>query len=336
MMGKRKFVSVVIVLLMAVGGYFYVDRASSAAADQRELELKLSGNVDVREVSLAFRQSDRIAELLVDEGDQVEKDQLLGRLDNRELALQIAKARTQIKMQEAVVLRLHNGTRAEDIAQYEAKVRAAQADLDDVAQHYRRIQDVYDETQGSAITREELATARLQYTNRLAKVEEAQQALNLAVAGPRVEDIDEAEAQLQALNDELARLEFLLTQYELRSPTDGVIRSRLLEVGDMASASTPVFKISLNDKKWVRAYVKETDLSKVREGQAAQVFIDSLPGQALDGQIGFISSTAEFTPKTVQTDELRTSLLYEIRVYVDDAANVLRLGMPATVRVTLR
>ena len=196
----------VIVLLMAVGGYFYFDRAASAAEHERETELKLSGNVDVREVSLAFRQSDRIAELLVDEGDQVEKEQLLGRLDSRELALQIAKARTQIKMQEAVVLRLHNGTRAEDIAQYEAKVRAAQADLDDVAQHYRRIQDVYDETQGSAITREELATARLQYTNRLAKVEEAQQALNLAVAGPRVEDIDEAEAQLQALNDELARL----------------------------------------------------------------------------------------------------------------------------------
>ncbi|MBQ9479124.1 MAG: HlyD family efflux transporter periplasmic adaptor subunit, partial [Selenomonadaceae bacterium] len=79
-------------------------------------------------------------------------------------------------------------------------------------------------------------------------------------------------------SNEPARLEFLLTQYELRSPTDGVIRSRLLEAGDMASASTPVFKISLNDKKWVRAYVKETDLSKVREGQAAQVFIDSLPG----------------------------------------------------------
>ena len=124
-MGKKKLVSVVIVLLMAVGGYLYVDRASSAAEEQRELELKLSGNVDVREVSLAFRQSDRIAELLVDEGDQVEKDQLLGRLDSRELELQIAKARTQIKMQETAVLRLHNGTRAEDIAQYEAKVRGS-------------------------------------------------------------------------------------------------------------------------------------------------------------------------------------------------------------------
>ncbi len=334
-MDRKKIIVMLTALMMAVGGYFYFDRAESAV-EEPPSELKLSGNVDVREVSLAFRQSDRIAEIFVEEGDPVVEGQRLARLDSRELELQIARARTQIRAQEIVVRRLHNGTRPEDIAQYEAKVRAAQSDLADVEQHYRRIQDVYDETQGSAITREELTTARLQYNNRLAKVEEAQQALNLAVAGPRVEDIDEAEAQLQSLEDELARLEFLLTQYELIAPTNGVIRSRLLEVGDMASASAPVFKISLNDKKWVRAYVKETDLSRVFEGQAAQIFIDGMPGRALDGQIGYISSTAEFTPKTVQTDELRTSLLYEIRVYVVDAENILRLGMPATVRVALR
>ncbi len=204
-------------------------------------------------------------------------------------------------MQEAVILKLKNGTRPEDLAQAQAKVEAAQAILYDAEQHYNRIQAVYEETTGT-----------------------------------RYEDIVEAEAQLQALRDELARQEFLLTQYELTSPTDGVIRSRLLEVGDMASPSAPLFKISLNERKWIRAYVNEADLGKVFEGQAAQVFIDSYPDTAIAGQIGYISSTAEFTPKTVQTDELRTSLVYEVRVYVEDSKNILRLGMPATVAIDLQ
>ena len=104
----------------------------------------------------------------------------------------------------------------------------------------------------------------------------------------------------------------------------------------MASSATPIFKISLNDKKWVRAYINETDLGKIFEGQTAKIFVDSLPNENLTGQIGYISSTAEFTPKTVQTDELRTSLVYEIRVYVNDEKNILRMGMPATVRIDLK
>ena len=155
------------------------------------------------------------------------------------------------------------------------------------------------------------------------------------MAGPRVEEIAQAEAKLESLRQELARQEYLLKETELIAPSDGVIRSRLLEVGDMASPQMAVFKLSLNDKKWVRAYIRETDLGRVHEGQKATVVIDSFPKDPIEGQVGYISGTAEFTPKTVQTDELRTSLLYEIRVYVDDTANRLRLGMPATVRVEL-
>ena len=130
----------------------------------------------------------------------------------------------------------------------------------------------------------------------------------------------------------------MLTQYDLVSLTDGVIRSHLIEVGDMASPSAPVFKISLNAKKWIRAYVNETDLGKIFEGKPppAQIFVDSFLNAPISGQIGCISDTAEFTPKTVQTDELRTSLVYEIRVFVSDDKNILRLGMPATVVIPLK
>ena len=191
----------------------------------------------------------------------------------------------------------------------------------------------YDSVQG--ISEQDLDNARSQAEAKQAEVDAAQEALNEAMNGPRSEDVRAAEAQLQALQEEQAREEYLLSQYELRAPMKGVIRSRLVEPGDMASPSTPVFNLSLLDKKWVRAYVKEDDLGRIYEGQSAKVYIDSQKEKPLTGQIGYIADTAEFTPKTVQTDELRTALVYEVRVYVDDDANVLRLGMPATVKIEL-
>lgn len=332
---SAKVAAAVLILILAAGGFFYLNVKGAAEAETAE-ELRLSGNVDVREVSLAFRQSDRISEIFAEEGDTVTTGQVLAKLDSRELELTIAAAKSQVHAQEAALLKLKNGNRPEDIAQAESKVRAARADADNAFQHFDKIRRVYEETDGSAITRDELETARLTYNAKVAALEEAQQAHSLAAAGARYEDIAAAEGQLQYLKDELARQEFLLTQYELVSPTDGVIRSRLLEVGDMASPSAPLFKISLNTKKWVRAYVSEPDLGKIFEGQPAQIFIDSLPNAPIAGQIGYISDTAEFTPKTVQTDELRTSLVYEIRVFADDGKNLLRLGMPATVVIPLK
>ena len=331
----KKFFAIILLAAIIGGAFFYSSREEQVQAE-RANKLKIFGNVDVREVTLAFRQSDRIAEIFAEEGDAVKAGQLLARLDNREMKLTIEKTRSQIQVQEAVLLRLKNGTRPEDLAKIQAQVDAAEKILLDARQHYDRIQKVYDETDGSVITRDELTSARLNYENKAAQLEKAQQSLNLAQAGTRYEEIAEAEAQLKTFRDELARQEFLLTQYELTSTTDGVIRSRLLEVGDMASSSAPIFKISLNDKKWIRAYVNETDLGKVFEGQSAKIFIDSFPNEEISGQIGYISSTAEFTPKTVQTDELRTSLVYEIRVYVNDPKNILRLGMPATVEIDLK
>ena len=116
------------------------------------------------------------------------------------------------------------------------------------------------------------------------------------------------------------------------APQDGVIRSRLMETGDMASPARPVYLIGLSDPKWIRAYVPESRLGELREGMEADVCVDSFPNEAIKGKVGYISDTAEFTPKSVQTEELRTSLLYEVRIFVDDEKNRLRMGMPATVK----
>lgn len=327
MAAKKKAVLFLAACLLGLAAYLY---HAFCQQDNQE-ELVLQGNVDVREVSLAFRQSDRILEMLAEEGDRVQKGQVLARLDTRELKLQLQRLNAEIAAQQSTVDKLHNSTRPEEIRQAEGNLRQAQAAAEHAAGVYQRKRDIY--TSIAGISQQELDNAYHDMEAKQATMSVAEAALQEAKAGPRQEDIAGAEAGLQALRNEQLRYIYLLSQYELQAPDDGVIRSRLLEAGDMASPSKPVFKLSLPGKKWVRAYVPETELGRVYEGQQARVYIDSLPGKAIGGQVGYISGTAEFTPKNVQTEELRTSLVYEVRVYVDDADNVLRLGMPATVRI---
>lgn len=331
---KKTVVLVAAVLVLALGFGFYQYR-SHKAAEEAARQLVLNGNVDLREVSLAFKNSDRISDILVEEGDKVTKGQVLAKLDTNDLEHRMDVTRSQIDAQQAEVDKLHNGTRPEDLRSADAKVKEARAERDFLASDYQRKQDAYNTSGGKSVSRQVLEDARTKLHVADAKVNEAEEAQNLAVAGPRSEDVAAGEAQLEALQNTLSQEEYTLSQSELLAPQDGVIRSRLLEVGDMASPQKPVFRMSLNTKKWVRVYAKETDLGKIHEGMKAEVYTDSDPNHPVEGQIGYISSTAEFTPKNVETSELRTALLYEVRVYVTDPENKLRMGMPATVKIGL-
>lgn len=296
-------------------------------------DLILYGNVDVRQVSLAFNGSERVAEMRVNEGDLVQPGQVLAVLETTTLKLQIAQAQAQTAAQAQALRRLKSGNRPEEVAQARANVVAALADTDKVARQFERLQAISQGTGGRAVSQQELDAGRANYDVAQAQLERARQSLDLAVAGARVEDIDQAEAQLKAAQAELSLMQHQLTQAELKAPVAAVVRSRLLEPGDMASPQRPAYSLAITHPKWVRAYISEVDLGHVRPGQPASVVTDSDP-RPLPGRVGFIASTAEFTPKTVQTEELRTSLVYEIRVNVDDPDNRLRLGMPATIHLS--
>lgn len=297
--------------------------------------LVLYGNVDLRQVSLAFNGSERIATLTVQEGDRVRAGQVLGTLDTRTLQLRIAQTEADIAAQRQTLLRLKNGSRPEEIAQARAQVEAAAADAELAQQQLERLQGVRQTTAGRAVSQQDLDAAGARRKVAQAQLENARKAQQLMVAGPRKEDIARAQAQLDAALASLALLQHQLSESELRAPVDAVVRARLLEPGDMASPQRPVFALALSSPKWVRAYVSEPYLGRIREGMPASLSIDSQPDQPLSGRVGYISSVAEFTPKTVQTEELRTSLVYEVRILADDAADRLRLGMPVTVRIAL-
>lgn len=298
--------------------------------NSRSDDLTLYGNVDVRQVSLSFNASERIEQMLVEEGDRVSKGQLLATLQTEFLRLNIQQSKANIATQAAVVERLHNGSRPEEIQQAEALQREAAANYHNALLLRQRMENLYSQ---SAVSKQQLDDATAKYKASLGALDNARAAYNLAVKGPRKEEIQQAEAQLAALEAELSIQEYNLSQTSLLSPDDGVIRSRLQEPGDMTSPQKPVYLLTLDSKKWVRVYASEIQLGHLKPGQQAKVMIDSFPDKPLQGTIGYISNVAEFTPKNVQTPELRSSLLYEVRVYVDDPQDVLRLGMPATVTI---
>lgn len=295
-------------------------------------DLLLYGNIDLRQVNLAFNGNDRIERLLVQEGDRVTKGQVLGVLEMDRLKASVAAAEANVQARRHVVERLDNGTRPEEIDQARANVYAAQTDLNNA----KRIYDRLKVTAGAgASSRQDLENAKAALDVFEAKLRVNHRALDLALLGPRKEERAEAKAVLRKDEADLAALHQDLSHATLICPTDGVVQNRILEPGEMASPQRPVLTISITDPKWVRAFVPESDLGKIRLGMQAAVTSDSFEGKKYEGWVGFISPISEFTPKSVETTELRTSLVYEVRIFVNDPADELRLGMPVTVNVPL-
>ena len=297
--------------------------------------LVLYGNVDLRQVELSFNNSERIAEVLVQEGDKVKCGQILARLDTDRLKPQTAEAEAEVEAQQAMVQKLHHGSRPEEIAQAQANVASAKADLVNAGQQWNRMMALSKLTTGRAISQQDLDGAKAGLDMAQARLEMTQKGLDLSTIGPRKEDIAQGEAQLRVNQAQLDLLRQKLADAELVSPCDAVVRSRLLEPGEMISPQRAVYNLAITNPKWVRAYVSDPDLGKIHPGMKASISADSFPGRAFSGWVGFISSVAEFTPKAVETVELRSSLVYEIRVFVEDPQDELRLGMPATVAFEL-
>ena len=327
-MPKRVRIAIVLCIIVgaAAGGYawFSLHRAINPGA------LTLYGDVDIREVQPAFNASGHITRMEVQEGAVVTRGELIATLDNTRYAAALAQAEGQMRAAKENLAKLLAGSRPEEIAQAKATMDALETTYrnDQVTWHRYA---VLAKTNAAPIQQRDDAkaafdTARQQY-------DAARQAWILAVKGPRVEDIAAARASYQAAIGATALAQRAFDDTRLYAPADGVVEDRILEPGDMASPTTPVYTIALPNPLWVRAYVPERYLGLVRLGMPATVSTDSFPGKVYRGWIGYLSPTAEFTPKTVETPELRTALAYQLRVYVCDDQHELRLGMPATVHI---
>ncbi|RXA98063.1 MULTISPECIES: HlyD family efflux transporter periplasmic adaptor subunit [Yersinia] len=328
-MNKKIIAGVVVAALVVVGIAVWLNGRNNDDKNQ----LTLHGNVDIRQVSLAFEESGRISALMVDEGDSVSAGQVVAMLDTHALKIQEKQAQARLDAEKQTVREQQSGARPEEIAQVKAQLASAQAQLIKANEDLSRIQRIASSTGGRGISKQELDTAKNNQSVAQANVKERQASLELMVKGVRTEQREAAIAQVKALEADLELLRYRISQAELRSPVDAIVRARLQEPGDMTSPQKAVYTLALTEPKWVRVWVSESDLGRVKSGMAAQVVTDSFPDKPVSGKVGYISSVAEFTPKSVQTEELRTNLVYEVRIVVSDPDNVLRMGQPATVNI---
>jgi HlyD family secretion protein len=322
----RIIILVVLVLAVILGIRWFLQ----ANGNQSASELRIYGNIDIRKANLAFNEQERIDQVLVEEGDRVTEGQVLARQQTNRLEAQIREIQAKIAAQQEVVKRFEAGTRPQEIEQARAEVAAARAQVKNTMKSYERIRQT---SEAGATSQQALDNIRAQLDVDQAQLTVKEKALNLALEGPRKEDVAAAKNNLETLKASLSLLKIRLADMTLTSPSTGVIQNRILEPGEMASANRPVVTMALTDPKWVRAYVPEPDLGRINLGMKAEILSDSFPNQKFEGWIGFISPVAEFTPKTVETEDLRTKLVYEVRVYVHDSKDLLRLGMPVTVIV---
>ncbi len=320
-----------LILILLLGGGVYSWYRLQPTADNTGM-LTLYGNVDVREAQLTFNASEHVDSILVEEGSHVQKGQLLATLHQELLLSQVEQAQALMEARQQQLAKLQAGTRKEEIDKARAELEAAQARAKSAHDTWRRLQRLVEKKLAS---KEEADTAHSSANAAQAQVAAAQAGLNLLLAGARKEDIAAARAELKAAQASLRLAQQNLAHTRLLAPADGVIRTRILEPGDMASPLKPALTMAFTDPVWIRTYLPETRLGRVKPGMVAKIRSDSYPGRQYSGWVGYISPTAEFTPKNVETPELRTRLVYQMRVFACNSDEQLRLGMPATVEIDL-
>lgn len=296
-----------------------------------ETGLVASGTVEATEVQLGFQSAGRIESLVPREGDAVKAGAELGRLDRSELLARREQALAQVAAAQALLRELQSGFRGEEVAQGRAALAAAADRLADTKRDVERAHRLFD---GGAVGAESLDKARMAFDVATSQHEQARQQLRILQTGTRREKIDVQRAQVAQAEAAIKPIDAALAQMVMHAPFSGIVTVRHREPGETVAPGAPVFTLMNPDDRWVRIYVPENRIGQLRLGAKAAISTDSFPGKIYAGEVVFIASAAEFTPKTVQTTEERVKLVYAVKVRVaSDAGLELKPGMPADVRL---
>jgi HlyD family secretion protein len=332
MMLKRILILLLLTLLGS-GGYFAWQYYVPTEQPENSDHLTLYGNVEIRRVNLGFRVSGRISEILFDEGDTIKKGEPIARLDQEPYEDTYAVAAAQVESAEANLGKLNAGNRPQEIEQARATLNERIASVNVLESDFKRIKLLFE---NGTVAEQEFEAVSARKEEAEARKKLAEENLNLLIEGFRKEDIAVGKSQYAEAEAQLKKAETALEDTVLLCPNDGTLLTRVEEVGSVVNAGQIIATLSLKDAVWVYVYVSEQYLGKVAPGMKAEIVTDSRPDKPYSGQVGYISPQAEFTPKNVETTELRTSLVYRIRILADNPDEGLRQGMPVTVRLTLK
>jgi HlyD family secretion protein len=310
-------------LAVTAGGYLYVRSAANHAADTT---LRISGNIEAHESAVSFKVPGRIVELPVQEGQAVAQGDLLARLDDDDYRQQVNLDEAAVRTREAELKLALAGSRTQEIRAAKQTLVDAQADLELKRAEFRRRRALLAD---QGVSREDVDNAATQLKRALATYERVKQTYDQIAEGTRKEEIAVRRANLQLAREALQMSRLKLSYTVLTAPVPGVVVVRQAELGEVMSPGTPVVTIADVDRLWLRGYLNETDLGRVRWGQPATVRTDTYPDKTYHGRVSFISPQAEFTPKSVETYKERVTLVYRTKIDLDNPNHELKPGMPA-------
>ena len=323
-MSKLLRIFLIIAILAALAtGYYYFKEEKAAT------ELTLYGNVDIREVDLGFRVFGKLIEMRFEEGDSVKKGDKLALLDAEPYQREYEAAAARVRRAEAMVQKFESGNRPQEIKSAQAQVAEAEAAFNNARRNYLRQTELIE---AKAASQKVWEQAEARHDENAARLKAARESLALLEEGFRKEDIAASREELKEARVQLDLARIRVLDSTLIAPSDGLLISRILEPGTILSPGTPVYTVSLHNPIYIRAYIAGPDLGKISTGTPVEITSDS-SSITYPGKIGFISPRAEFTPKNVETPELRTDLVYRLRIVAEDLDNGLRQGMPVTIRI---
>jgi len=330
MKANRRFIPVIGIL--AIGTIVVIThQVRNRGHDGR---LVLSGTAEATEAQLGFQMTGRIVEVLAREGDEVRADSALARLDRSEAQARLHQAQALLDAARALLLEMEHGSRSEEIAQARANRGAAFERMEDARRDRERAMQLHG---GGAVSQEAYDKARLAFDVARSQYEAVAEQLALVEAGPRRERIDAQRAQVAQAEAAVRQMEATLANMTIRSTFDGIVTVRHREPGEIVPAGTAVLTVMNPDDRWVRVYIPETRIGEIRLGLPARLTCDTFRGKGYGGEISFIASQAEFTPKSVQTTEERVKLVYAVKVRITgDPSHDLKPGMPVDVAIDLR
>jgi len=294
--------------------------------------LKVSGNIETTEVDVGFKIPGRIVSISVQEGDWVEKEKVLAKLDDEDLRQRFELAQATLRSAQARLTKLLTGSRPEEIREAEASFQQAQFDFWNKEAHYERVKVLFEK---GVIPKETLDNAETGFKVARATVQRAKESFQLVKKGPRNEDIEDGKAQVEQAQASLRLTETQLSYTVLHSPIPGVVLVKSGETGEVVNPGTSILTIADIESVWLKAYIPEPDLSRTKWGQEVSITTDLKPQKIYKGKISFISSQAEFTPKQIQTEKERVTLVYRIKIDIPNPDRELKPGMPADGKILL-
>jgi HlyD family secretion protein len=321
---RKIFISVFLFILAVAAISIYMYKK-----DSKNEDLLFYGNIDTRTVNLGFRFLGKVDKINKDEGESVAKGEILASLDSKNLQNNIAEARAKLNAEKIKLNKLKNGFREEDINEAKGEFEAAAANLKLLEDMFKRQETLFEK---NATSKEAYLNSKYRYEAAVGTADKAEAFYNLRMKGYQDEDIKAQSALVTSLEASLKSVLQDLEDSVIKSPFDGIILARLKEEGAIVNPGEVILELSRQDEFWVKAYVDELHLGTISQGDEVLIYTD-VSERPYFGIIGNISPVAEFTPKNIETMDLRSDLVYRFRVLIKDPDKKIKQGMPVTVKL---